>query len=77
LNNFAACTAWRRLFLVGSALTERFDPVGSDLDFLVEFEPHERRGFDDEHLRFRAALEQLFARPVDLIEARARCETRI
>lgn len=60
----------RRLFLFGSALEDRFDPARSDLDFLVEFEPHERRGFDDEFLQLRAALERLFQRPIDLVEAR-------
>ncbi len=61
----------RRLFLVGSALGDRFDASRSDVDFLVEFEAHERGGFDDEYLRLRAELEQLLARPIDLIEARA------
>lgn len=38
----------RRLRLIGSAAGEDFDPERSDVDFLVEFGPHERKGFDDE-----------------------------
>jgi predicted nucleotidyltransferase len=61
----------RRLFLVGSALGEGFDPARSDVDFLVEFEPHERKGFDDVYFLLLADLRALLGREVDLIEARA------
>ncbi len=60
----------RRLFLIGSATGSAFDPARSDLDFLVEFEPHERGGFDDERFQLHAALEASLGRSVDLLEAR-------
>ena len=58
----------RKLDVFGSAVTEEFDPATSDLDFMVTFEPsssvmHSRRYFG---LLF--ALEELFVRPVDLVE---------
>ncbi|HZW08996.1 MAG TPA: nucleotidyltransferase domain-containing protein [Phycisphaerales bacterium] len=58
----------RRLFLIGSALGEGFDPERSDVDFLVEFEPHESKGFDDVYFLLLADLKALLGREVDLIE---------
>lgn len=58
----------QRLFLVGSATGGEFDASRSDVDFLVEFEPHPRRGFDDVYLLLKEDLERLLGRPVDLIE---------
>lgn len=60
----------QRLFLVGSALTDRFDPARSDVDFIVVFEPFERLGWDDPYFKLLEALQTLLGRPVDLIEAR-------
>ena len=61
----------RRLDLFGSAAREDFDPVRSDLDFLVEFEPdHFSRGLAA-YFGFKDALEALFGRKVDLVEAGA------
>ena len=61
----------RRLELFGSAATERFDPLASDLDFLVEFEPQSPMGPFHQYFDFQAALEELFGRPVDLVEPSA------
>lgn len=61
----------RRLFLVGSALREDFDPARSDIDFVVDFLPRERRGFDDVYFLLREDLIALLGREVDLIEAHA------
>jgi predicted nucleotidyltransferase len=60
-----------RLELFGSALTERFDDARSDLDFLVEFEPESPMGPFHQFIDFKIALEQLFDRPVDLVERSA------
>lgn len=56
------------LYAVGSAATGEFDPAHSDFDFLVEFEPHQRKGFDDEYFKLLAGLKDLLGRHVDLIE---------
>ena len=57
-----------RMYLFGSATTERFRPVGSDLDFLVEMTDRRPNGeYADRYLGLAEALEQLFSRRVDLV----------
>ena len=60
----------RRLELFGSATTTRFDPATSDLDFLVDFEDL-GQGYFDAYFGLLESLEDLFARPVDLVMSRA------
>lgn len=57
----------RRLELFGSALTDRFDPQTSDLDFLVEFLPLQSGEHADAYFGLRGALQELFHRNVDLV----------
>lgn len=59
----------RKLDLFGSAATGNAKP-GSDLDFLVEFEPL-REGYANNYFDLRESLERLFGRPVDLVVANA------
>ncbi len=59
----------KTLELFGSALSDRFDTEASDLDFLVEYGP-ERESLRD-YFDFKFALEDLFGRDVDLIDAGA------
>jgi predicted nucleotidyltransferase len=61
----------RRLAVFGSALREDFDPERSDLDFLVEFESLPSGTYADTYFGLIKALEQLFQRRVDLVEAGA------
>lgn len=67
----------RRLALFGSALREDFDPRRSDLDFAVDFAHSSTLSPAQQYFDFKGALEQLFARPVDLVELRALAETRL
>ena len=61
----------RRLDVFGSVVREDFDPVRSDVDFLVDFlEDEERNRFRD-YFALRDALERVLGRPVDLVMARA------
>ncbi len=60
----------KRLELFGSALREDFSS-SSDLDFLVEFEPEHPMSMFDRYFGLKEALEQLFQRPVDLVERTA------
>jgi uncharacterized protein len=53
----------------GSAVTGAFDPATSDLDFLVRFEPMPVHDYANNYFDLKEALEQLFVRPVDLVEA--------
>lgn len=57
-----------RLFLIGSATDDTFDAARSDLDFLVEFQPQERKGFSDVYFLMLKDLEGLFGRKIDLVE---------
>jgi len=61
----------RRLELFGSALSDRYRPGESDLDFLVEFESLPSGTYADTFFGLIEALEGLFGRPVDLVVASA------
>lgn len=61
----------KRLDLFGSAAEGLFDPASSDLDFLVEFLPLTPAGHADAYFGLLEALQDLFGREVDLVEARA------
>lgn len=54
----------------GSAVTEKFDPVSSDLDFLVDFRADAPRGIGP-FLGLKEELERISGRSVDLVEAAA------
>jgi predicted nucleotidyltransferase len=64
------CRRYRvcRLAAFGSILRADFDPVRSDADFLVEFEPVPVGARMQNYLALREALGSLPSRPVDLIE---------
>jgi predicted nucleotidyltransferase len=58
----------RRLAAFGSILRADFDPLKSDADFLVEFEPAPAEDRMRNYFALREALGVLFSRPVDLVE---------
>jgi len=58
----------RRLALFGSATGDSFDPATSDLDFLVEFDALSPADHADCYFGLLHGLEDLFGRPVDLLE---------
>ncbi|MGQ9684597.1 MAG: nucleotidyltransferase family protein [Anaerolineae bacterium] len=58
----------RRLALFGSGSGDAFDPARSDLDFAVEFAPVDPHQHKESYFGLLAALEDLFARPIDLAE---------
>jgi len=60
----------RRLRIFGSALTDRFDPSTSDVDFLVDFLPGRGDYFHD-YFDLKTELERIFGRKVDLVDAGA------
>jgi predicted nucleotidyltransferase len=61
----------RRLDLFGSAARGDFDPARSDLDFVVEFDRGAAQHPFEAYFGLKEALEELFGRPVDLVEAAA------
>lgn len=58
----------KRLRIFGSATSGRFDPVASDLDFLVDFSPGNPNLFHD-YFDLKFELERIVGRPVDLVDA--------
>ena len=61
----------RRLDLFGSAARGDFDPGKSDIDFLVELDRAAAQRPFDAYFGLKEALEELFGRPVDLVETGA------
>ena len=61
----------RRLDLFGSALSDSFDPLTSDIDVLVEFADGPDFDYFDSYFGLKEGLEDLFARPVDVISAKS------
>lgn len=57
----------RRLDIFGSAVRDDFDPVTSDLDFLVEFDDVPPAAYAKAYFALKDGLETLFGRPVDLV----------
>ena len=57
----------RKLDVFGSAATGDFGK-SSDIDFLVEFDSEVTQRRFDNYFDLHRALEQLFARPVDLVK---------
>ncbi len=71
LAEICRCHGVAKLEILGSAARGAdFDPLRSDVDFLVTFQPAARNdlaAFDD----LKESLEALFERPVDLVEREA------
>jgi predicted nucleotidyltransferase len=63
--------AVRKLAVFGSGARDDFDPVKSDLDFVVEFHPLNPREHKEAYFQLMKALGQLFSRDIDLIEIHA------
>jgi len=72
LERLCRAYAVSELKLFGSAAREDFDPIRSDLDFVVEFsEPPPGMRLSTQFFGFQEELEKLFGRSVDLLEGHA------
>jgi predicted nucleotidyltransferase len=67
----------RELALFGSILRSDFDPTSSDVDAAVKFGPPANNSLARQYFDFKAALEHLLMRPVDLVELDAMPDTRL
>jgi hypothetical protein len=67
----------RELALFGSILRSDFDPTSSDVDAAVKFGPPAEDSLARQYFDFKAALEHLLLRPVDLVELEAMPDTRL
>ena len=61
----------KRLGIFGSATGDRFDPVASDIDFLVEFEQMAPTEHAEAYFGLAEDLARLFCREIDLVELSA------
>ena len=59
------------LEVFGSAADGTFDPARSDIDFLVEFSPHDAGSLFHRYFGLQESLEQLFGCKIDLVTASA------
>lgn len=57
----------KKLEVFGSVTRTSFDPVSSDIDFLVEFDPKGISEYADNYFGLHDALQDLFKIPVELV----------
>jgi len=67
----------RELSLFGSAIREDFDATSSDIDVVASFEPPMGESLARQYFDFKQGLEDLFGRPVDVVELEAMPDTRL
>jgi predicted nucleotidyltransferase len=60
----------RSLFVFGSVLTDKFNDK-SDIDLLVDIDSNDPLVYADYYFNLKFALQELFKRPIDLLESRA------
>ncbi len=60
----------KELYLFGSVLTDKFKE-SSDIDMLIQFYQVDLMEYFDNYMDLKEKLEQLFERPVDLVENQA------
>lgn len=60
----------RELYAFGSVLGQDFNEA-SDIDLLVNFDAMNLANYTNNYFNFKFSLEEMFNRPVDLVEERA------
>jgi predicted nucleotidyltransferase len=70
LNDLCVQHHVEQMHLFGSILTENFND-NSDIDILIQFSKMDLKDYFDNYMDFKESLEQLFNRPVDLVENQA------
>ncbi len=60
----------QELYLFGSVLSDKFND-NSDIDMLIQFHQMDLLEYFDNYMDLKENLEQLFHRPVDLVENQA------
>lgn len=70
INRLCAKHKVKHLYVFGSALTGRYNSE-SDIDLIVDFDPIELAQYADNYYDFKFALQDVFKRPVDLLEERS------
>lgn len=70
LNELCVTHKVKELYLFGSVLTDKFND-SSDIDMLIQFNQVDLLEYFDNYMDLKEKLEQLFLRPVDLVENQA------
>lgn len=60
----------KSLYAFGSVLTDKFSNT-SDIDLIVDFDNIDVSGYADNYFNFKFSLEEIFKRPIDLLEEKA------
>ncbi len=60
----------KSLYAFGSVLTDTFNKE-SDIDLIVDFSNVEVEDYADNYFEFKFSLEDIFKRPIDLLEEKA------
>ena len=70
LNNLCHQNKVKSLYVFGSVLTDKFNE-NSDIDILVDIDSSDPFEYADNYFNLKFALQELFKRPVDLLENKA------
>ncbi len=70
INKLCSTYKVKQLYAFGSVLTEKFNK-DSDIDLIVDFEPIDIAQYADNYYDFKFSLEEVFQKPVDLLEEKA------
>ena len=60
----------KSLYAFGSVLSDNFN-AESDIDLIVDFANMDVEGYADNYFDFKFSLQELFKRPIDLLEEKA------
>ena len=60
----------RSLYVFGSVLTDKFNDK-SDIDLFVDIDSNDPLDYADYYFNLKFALQELFKRPIDLLESKA------
>jgi predicted nucleotidyltransferase len=70
INALCANHKVRSLYAFGSVLTHNFN-TNSDIDLIVDFKEIDVKDYADNYFDFKFSLQDIFNRPVDLLEEQA------
>ena len=70
INTLCANHKVRSLYAFGSVLTPNFNTY-SDIDLIVDFKEIDVKDYADNYFDFKFSLQDIFNRPVDLLEEQA------
>ena len=70
INKLCSTYKVKQLYAFGSVLTNNFNN-DSDIDLIVDFEPIDIAQYADNYYDFKFSLEDVFQKPVDLLEEKA------